>query len=162
MMVGVEPLLRMALLLALLGSGLVAGVFFAFSTFVMGALARLPAPAGVAAMQSINRVVVNALFLGAFLGTALLCAVLLLFAALGHAPGRDAALVLGALAYLVGTVGVTMAANVPRNEALAPLDPAGVEAAAYWPHYVREWTRWNHLRCAASLAAMAAFAVGLG
>ncbi len=152
----------MTLLLALLGAGLIAGVFFAFSAFVMGALARLPAAAGVAAMQAINRVVINPHFLGVFLGTALPCATLLLLAALGHAPGRETALFLGALAYLVGTVGVTMAANVPRNEALAPLDPVGVEAAAYWPHYVREWTRWNHLRCTASLAAMAAFAMALG
>jgi uncharacterized membrane protein len=46
----VEPVI----LFAALGSGLVGGVFFAFSTFVMRALARVPAAQGIAAMQSIN------------------------------------------------------------------------------------------------------------
>ena len=41
-------------LFAALGCGLIAGVFFAFSTFVMKALARLPSGEGMAAMQSIN------------------------------------------------------------------------------------------------------------
>jgi uncharacterized membrane protein len=57
-------------LFAALGCGLVAGVFFAFSTFVMKALARLPAPQGIAAMQSINVIVINPWFMTAFLGTA--------------------------------------------------------------------------------------------
>jgi hypothetical protein len=60
-------------LLAALGSGIIAGVFYAFSTFVMKALARLPAEQGAAAMQSINVAVINPMFLGAFLGTALIC-----------------------------------------------------------------------------------------
>ena len=47
------------MLLAAVGCGLMAGVFSAFSTFVMKALARLPAHEGIAAMQSINVVAVN-------------------------------------------------------------------------------------------------------
>src|SRR5687768_13749063 len=57
-------------LLTALGSGLIGGVFFAFSTFVMRALARLPAAAGIAAMQGINVAVINPWFLVPFLGTA--------------------------------------------------------------------------------------------
>ena len=48
-----------------LGCGLIGGAFFAFSTFVMKALARLPTPQGIAAMQSINVVVITPLFLDA-------------------------------------------------------------------------------------------------
>jgi len=59
-------------LLACIGAGTVGGVFFAFSAFVMKALAQLPASRGVAAMQRINVVVLNPLFLGVFMGTALL------------------------------------------------------------------------------------------
>ena len=58
-----------------LGAGLIAGVFFAFSSFVMPALAKLPAVQGVAAMQSINLVVLNRSFLGVFVGTAVLCSI---------------------------------------------------------------------------------------
>ena len=42
-----------------LGCGLNAGVFFAFSSFVMKALARLQPAQGIAAMQSINLVAVT-------------------------------------------------------------------------------------------------------
>ena len=63
-------------LLAALGCGLMAGVFFAFSAFVMNALARLPAAAGIAAMQSINITVINPLFMTVFLGTAANCKLL--------------------------------------------------------------------------------------
>jgi uncharacterized membrane protein len=55
------------------GCGLIAGTFFAFSVFVMRALAARPAPGGTAAMQSINVVVLNPVFLGVFVGSAVLC-----------------------------------------------------------------------------------------
>ena len=61
---------------AALGSALIAGVFFAFSTFVMAALARLPPAQGIAAMQAINVTVLNPWFLGVFVGTAIACVVL--------------------------------------------------------------------------------------
>ena len=56
-------------LLSALGCGLIGGVFFAFSTFVMKALAALSPPQGIAAMKSINIAVLNPMFLGVFLGT---------------------------------------------------------------------------------------------
>ncbi len=132
------------------GAGLVAGVFFAFSTFVMKALAQLPPAQGIAAMQRINVVVLNPLFLGLFLGTAVPAAG---GALLAFAPwsGAGSMLLLGSsLCYLLGTVGVTMAFNVPRNERLARLAPDSPPAAGYWPKYLREWTRWNHVRTLAA------------
>ena len=47
-----DGLLFALTLAALLGAALVAGVFYAFSTFVMGALDRRPAAEAIAAMQS--------------------------------------------------------------------------------------------------------------
>ncbi len=67
-----NTLTQLAGITALLGSALVGGVFFAFSSFVMNALARVPSAEGIAAMQSINVVVINPAFLGAFMGTAVL------------------------------------------------------------------------------------------
>lgn len=73
---------------AALGCGLIAGVFFGFSSFIMRALGRLPAPQGIAAMQSINIVVINPVFLGVFVGTAALCVVLAIASLwMWHAPG---------------------------------------------------------------------------
>ncbi|MGK9234941.1 DUF1772 domain-containing protein [Inquilinus limosus] len=152
-----ERLVSVLVLLSALGSGLVAGIFFAFSTFVMGALARLPAAQGAAAMQSINIVVINPIFLGVFLGTAVLCIVVAAGALFGWAGPQPALVLLGAALYVVGTLMVTMMFNVPLNDALAPLDPNSTEAAAVWTRYVGRWTAWNHVRTAAALLAAACF-----
>lgn len=157
----VDGLLLCSTLLALLGSALIAGAFFAFSTFVMKALAKLPAPEGIAAMQSINVVVINPWFLGVFLGTAALCLVTVGF---GYArwPAPYALwLVLGAVLYVVGTLAVTMLFNVPRNELLATVAPAEPESARIWHDYLSGWTTWNHVRTIASLAATASYAAAL-
>ena len=75
-------LMFLLILLAALGTGVMGGLFFAFSTSVMNALARLPAAQGVAAMQSINIVILNPVFFVAFFGTAALCVVLTIAALL--------------------------------------------------------------------------------
>lgn len=148
-------------LLTALGCGLIGGVFFAFSTFVMRALARLPAAQGIAAMQSINVVVINPWFLAAFLGTAGGCVVLAISSlASWGAPGA-LALFAGSLLYLVGTMLVTFACNVPRNGRLASVDPASVAAGPIWAEYVTSWTKWNHVRTAAALAAAAMLTIAL-
>ena len=125
------------------------------------ALAQLAPPEGVAAMQRINVVVINPLFLSVFMGTAALSAACIGLALLRwHDSGAAWRLAAGLL-YLAGCFGVTMAFNVPRNDALAALRREGAEAAAYWPRYVAEWTRWNHVRTAAALAGAACAAVAL-
>lgn len=148
--------------LVCLGAGIVGGVFFAFSTFVMAALAQLPAAHGVAAMQRINVVVLNPVFLGVFVGTALLSVAAGVVAFLPWSGARSAWLVAAGALYVLGCFGVTMRFNVPRNERLARLDAGAAEAAGYWPTYVREWLVWNHVRTAASIAAAGCAAIVLG
>jgi uncharacterized membrane protein len=146
---------------AALGCGLVAGIFYAFSSFVMKALARLPAGQGIAAMQSINIVVINPWFLGVFLGTAVACVLLAILAIFTwHRPGAPL-LLIGSLLYLVGTILVTMMCNVPRNDALAAVDLASPDAASLWAGYLTSWTTWNHVRTAAALAAAGALTIAL-
>jgi uncharacterized membrane protein len=147
-------------LLACIGAGTIGGVFFAFSTFVMKALAQLPANQGVAAMQRINVVVLSPLFLGVFMGTALLSAGCVV-ASLPWSTPRSPLLLAAGLLYLVGSFFVTIVFNVPRNERLARLNAESSEAVVYWPAYVREWSRWNHLRTAASVASAACSAASL-
>jgi uncharacterized membrane protein len=152
-----DRLLLALTLVSVLGSGLIAGVFFAFSTCVMRALARLPAKDGIAAMQSINVVVLNPMFLGVFFGTGLVSLVLAATSLVaGPAPGAYYALV-GCLVYLLGTIGVTIRFNVPLNDRLARVEPDSPEGASFWQHYLARWTAWNHLRTAASACAMALF-----
>lgn len=148
-------------LISAVGAGLVAGIFFAFSTFVMKALDRLPPAQGIAAMQSINVSVISPLFMTAFLGTAVACAILSILSLLSwHRPGRVFLLV-GSLLYLFGTMLVTIVFNVPRNEALAAVDPASAAGARLWAGYVASWTAWNHVRTAAALAAATSLTMAL-
>ncbi len=139
-------------LLSALGCGLIGGVFFAFSTFVMRALAALPSPQGIAAMKSINTAVLNPMFLGVFLGTAVGCVVLIVFAILTWQKPGAACVLVGSAFYLLGTFLVTAVFNVPRNDALATLDPTSAESAQLWAKYVAGWTLWNHVRTIAAIA----------
>jgi uncharacterized membrane protein len=157
----VDQLLSVLTLLAVLGCALIGGVFFAFSTFVMKALARLPAHEGIAAMQSINVVVLNTWFLGAFLGTAAVCVLAMIFSLVRWQDASTVYLVVGSLLYLVGTLFVTIAFNVPRNEGLAAVAAAHPDSARQWTRYVASWTAWNHVRTVAALAAAAAFGIAL-
>ncbi len=143
------------------GAGLVGGIFFAFSNFVMRALAQLPAPDGARAMQSINVTVLNPLFFAVFFGTGIFA----LIAALAvpgawSAPGTLLCRIAAAL-YLLGTLGVTMLFNVPLNERLARIELADARLSETWTHYVDAWTWWNHVRTIAALLAAALFAAAI-
>ena len=154
-------MLTLVPLLLAVGTGLVGGVFFAFSTFVMKALSQLPSEQGIAAMQRINAVVLNPLFLGLFVGTALLAIIAAVGAVISWGTPRESLLLGAAALYLVGSFAVTAAFNVPRNEHLARLAPTSPEALTYWPVYLREWLLWNHVRTVASAAAAAAGTLAL-
>lgn len=145
--------------LAALGSAIVGGIFYGFSSFVMRALAQLPPAQGVAAMNSINQVVITPSFMLAFMGTALLSLVLVPAAWLWWPQPGAMLVIAGAALYMVANFGLTMAVNQPMNLRLAALAPA--DALAYWADYVPTWTVWNHVRTAASLGAAALFTAAL-
>jgi uncharacterized membrane protein len=148
-------------LLAALGCGMTAGVWFAFSAFVMSALDRLPAAQGMAAMQSINVRALTPPLMTALFGTGLACLGLMVWALLSFdEPGAGWVLGGGAL-YLVGTIGVTMTANVPLNNRLASEDPQSTVGAERWSAYVGSWTAWNHVRCVTAVGAAALLVVAL-
>jgi uncharacterized membrane protein len=155
-----DPLVVLTFVTAL-GCGLSAGALFAFSSFVMKALARLPAAQGAAAMQSINVVAVTPAFMTAVFGSALASVVVAVWALAAWDGSYGPWLIAGSVLYLAGVIGVTMGYNVPRNDALAALDPATPEAEAYWARYLREWTGANHVRVLGGLAAVAAFTEAL-
>lgn len=148
-------------LISALGCGLIAGVFFAFSTFVMKGLARLPPAQGIAAMQSINVTAVTPPFMATLFGTALAC-VALAVSCLFRWEEPDAPYQLtGSLFYLVGTVLVTIAFNVPRNDALAAVDADSAEGATRWARFVPGWTAWNTVRTVTALVAALSLTIAL-
>jgi uncharacterized membrane protein len=146
---------------AALGSGIVAGIFFGFSNFIMAALGRVSPAAGIAAMQQINITVINPWFFAAFFGTAALGAVVVVLALFQWQSAPVLWLAAGALLYIFGCVGVTMAFNVPLNNALAAVSAESADGAKLWARYLSDWTWWNTFRTVASGLAMVSFIVGL-
>lgn len=150
------------LLTAAVGSGLIGGLFFAFSTFIMRAFDRLPATQAIAGMQAINVTIINPVFFIAFFGTALVAAALAAIAVVDGTAAARVPILVGAAAYLLGPILVTVACNVPLNNMLAAVEPGDADPAGAWRRYRGRWTAWNHVRTLASLAAAAAFAAAMG
>jgi uncharacterized membrane protein len=150
-----SPLFSLLVLSCALGCGLMAGTFFAFSTFVMKALRRLPPAQGIAAMQSINVVVLNPWFLGVLVSTAAASLGVIVTEFFMPVLPRPHLASIGAAFYVVGTFGVTAVGNVPLNDVLAKLDATNPDAAAKWSTYHAKWTAWNHVRTIAAVIACA-------
>ncbi len=152
--------LRTATTAAAVGSTLVGGVFFAFSTFVMPALRRLPPTDGLVAMQAMNRAApASGLFMAALGGTALLSLGLGADAATHLDDDHARYALLGAGLYL-SSIAITAGYHVPHNDTLALVEPAGAGAGDAWLGYARGWVAWNHVRTITSLAAGVSFSFG--
>lgn len=140
-------------------SALVGGVFKAFSEFIMRALARTSPPAGIAAMQQINRVVLRTEFVFAIIALAVIAPLFAVFAAVALLGKVATLLALAAAVYVTLVFLVTMFGNVPMNNRLDALDPASPTAEGYWCHYMRRWTRLNHVRTLGCLATAGIYAL---
>jgi uncharacterized membrane protein len=136
-----------------LGCALAAGVFYAFSAFVMAGLDRRAPRTAVAAMQGINREAPRPPLMLVLFGTAALCLAVAVAALVERDGLRSWLALAGAAVYLVGVVGVTMFGNVPLNERIALVDPDGPAVAEEWRRFDRPWRTWNHLRTLSGLAA---------
>lgn len=156
-----HTLVQGALWVGAIGCGLMAGVYFAFSTFVMGALGSLERSAGIAAMQAINEVIVSSAFLPLFFGTTLIGLGLGGWSWFGSSVPGGGAMLAGGAIYFAGMMVCTVIGNVPLNDALAVVDPSDASASTVWTHYLSRWTLWNHIRTVASTAASVLFIVAL-
>lgn len=142
------------------GSAVIGGLLFAFSTAVMPALREQTASEGMRAMQHVNRLIQNPLFLLVFVGTALVCLALAIATLFADQP-NGALRAIGALLYVVGAFGVTAAVNVPLNNNLDRHrdDEAG---QAYWAEFLAKWLPWNHLRVVMAVAGTVLMILSLG
>jgi uncharacterized membrane protein len=156
-----DDVISLATVVAAVGSALVAGVMLAFSASVMPGLGRRPASQAAAAMQSMNAAILNPVFGLVFGGTLVVCLGLAVTAPFTGDHGEAGWRALGALLYVVGSFGVTMAVNVPLNEALDAVDPDSPAGAETWGRFRPRWTAWNNLRTVAGIAAAAALIASL-
>ena len=136
---------------AAISSGLIAGVYFAFSGFIMRAFDKIEPEQSIAAMNSINKTILSSLFMPLFFGSSIISVILIIvaFAQWGEA-GTVLILIAGAV-YFIGMFVCTVLFNVPLNNTLAKIDPNSVNAHHVWSHYLKTWTNWNHLRTVSSL-----------
>lgn len=146
---------------AAIASGVVGGVFFAFSTFVMSGLRRVSPEAGHRAMQEINVTVLTPWFLGLFVGLAPLSVGLGIAAGLDLEASGAVWLLAGSLVYLIGCFVETAAVHIPMNNELAEIAPEAEGANALWQRYLTRWTAWNHVRTAACIASAVLFTMAL-
>jgi uncharacterized membrane protein len=144
-----------------IGCGLLAGVYFAFSTFVMMALGRLGQAQGISAMNSINATILQSWFMPFFFGTTMASLALAILGLLRRGEPGAMAMLAGGLVYIAGMFLCTMFFNVPLNNSLAAVDPASGSAAWVWARHLKYWTLWNHIRTIASAAASALYIAAL-
>jgi uncharacterized membrane protein len=156
-----ERLLTVSTVLSALGSGLIAGAFFAFAAYVLPALSRLSAPSGIAAMQSIIAAIKGPLFLVVFFGTAALAALMGIAATLKWGEPGALCLLIGSLLYLNLPFGVTLLKNLPLNNKLAAAKPDSAEGKRFWREFRATWGLWNHARWIGALGAAASFTLAL-
>ncbi|MDR7143522.1 anthrone oxygenase family protein [Rhizobium sp. BE258] len=149
--------LPILLVAAAIGSGLIAGIFFAFSTFIMSAFSKIPPEQGIAAMNSINVTIVRSPFMLLFIPVAVICVGIAIIAFTDWRGSASLWMIFGAACYLIASFVSTIVFNVPMNDALAKVSGNGSAAADLWNVYLRDWTWWNHVRTVASLASAIAF-----
>jgi uncharacterized membrane protein len=148
--------------LSILAYALVAGVFLAFSDFIMRSLALTGGVGGVEAMQVINREVFRWVFMALFLGMAAVSVLIAGYAWVALSGPAGTLIGLAALVYLVGCFGVTVVFNVPMNEALAEMELNTEATRDYWLQtYVPRWTFWNSVRTSAAALSAALLLFGL-
>ena len=95
------------------------------------------------------------------MGTAVLCIAALVLSVLRWNEPHAAYLLVGGVLYLIGTLLVTIAFNIPKNNALAAISRSDPQGPSSWQAYVSSWTNWNHVRTVAALAAAASFGIAL-
>lgn len=143
------------LLAAALLAGLQAGTYFTWATGVMPGLADVDDRTFVSTMQSVNVAIVNPVFMLTFLGAPLLAGVAIWAGGPAARPWTVAATVLA-----VGTVVVTVAGNVPLNDALAAAGPVDRirDLGAVRADFESLWVKLNVLRTLTSAGALGALA----
>ncbi|MBF9034862.1 DUF1772 domain-containing protein [Rhodobacterales bacterium HKCCE2091] len=150
---------RAVALVALLLTAAIFGFFYAWACSAMWGLDAADPRVAIAAMQAMNGAVRNAVFFPAFFLTPVA-----LFAAAALARGSaGVAFGIGGAVYLGLGLVLTMAVNVPMNEALAAVavpEDAGAAAEA-WAAFSPRWQVFNWIRTGASGIAVLAAGIGL-
>lgn len=150
-----ESLDRTVLVAATVTSGLLAGLFYAYSVSVMRGLARTADGTFVESMRQINVAILNGWFALGFAGAPLLTALALVV----HLDGAELAWIALALVSALFTLAVTLTVNVPLNDELASVDEGDPGVAR--GRFEGRWVRWNLARTISSTTAFGCLVLAL-
>ena len=157
---GMTLLRTLTLLGATLTMGLVAGTFALYAHTIMPGLRKTDDRTFVAAFQQTDRAIINPWFMITAFGGAL---VLTLVAAIANRGTPALPWIAAAFGLYLVAVIITVAVNVPLNDALkAAGDPAHIDVAqARARFHEASWATWNLIRVATSVPAFALLAWAL-
>ena len=149
------------IVLAVLTTGLSAGLFYAWQVSVIPGTKQISHSNYLATMQSINREILNPRFFASFFGS-----IVLLTAATIWLFGSPAfhLFLAATLVYGIGTFGVTAAGNVPLNNQLDAVELQQLspeKAQEIRVTYETPWNRFNRIRTWAAVLSFALSLIGL-
>lgn len=140
---------KMVLILTTTVTGLVAGLFFAWTFSVTRGLANLSNSEYISAMQSLNKAIQNGVFFICFFGAAILLPISAFIHYQNPLSTRFWYLLFAAIIYLAGVMGVTISGNIPLNQMLDNfnLHSASLEEIAHQrAKFELPWNRLNNIR----------------
>ncbi|NNJ74916.1 MAG: DUF1772 domain-containing protein [Anderseniella sp.] len=156
-----DDLILIACAAAVVACGLIAGVFLAFSDFVMKSLFAAGPASGIETMQLINRKVYGSVFMALLIAMLVISVALVPYAVVYITSPAVTWIVSGCVLYVIGVFMVTVAFNVPMNQRLDAMNHESTETASYWTVYASSWTLWNHVRTIASIGSVVCFLIAI-
>lgn len=135
-------------------TGIMAGLFFAWTISVMNGLAKLPDKEFILSMQSMNREIQNPIFFIFFFGTAILLPTCAFVSYRGYLNSSFWLILIPLLLYLIGVMMVTIFRNIPLNNMLDSFVPDSstvAEIDLVRRKFETPWNRWNLVRTFSSM-----------
>lgn len=129
---------------ALILTGLSAGFFYAWQVSVIPGTLKVSDQVYLQTMQSINKEILNPAFFLIFFGSFILLSV----GSIYEFNANKTAfwfMLLTAICYLLGTLGVTLFGNVPLNDQLEALNLKSLSDAQFAEFRIRFEGKWNRL-----------------
>lgn len=134
-------------------SGLMAGLFYAWSISVTPGLAKINDGSYLLAFQSMNRAIISPLFAVVFFGLVILLPVLSYLSFQTSISNQFWYIIFATILYFIGIIGVTIGGNVPLNNALEALQIESMtleQMEEFRKGFENKWNRLNHIRTISS------------
>ena len=141
------------LALAILLTGLMAGIFFTWSNAVKPGIGKLSDIEYLTALQSMNRVILNNAFKIIFLGAIIAVALVPVFYFNLYPKNIFWLFVFTLVIYWIGVFGVTVSGNIPLNEILDKTNLESItseEIKTLRKSIEVKWNNFNLIRCFSS------------